>query len=206
MITIELTLPQSRLSARDQGRRLTCLAFALCEVEYGYSPGGFLSPEYLYQRAAARSRSWVPNCGLQLSAALQAANQIALEVDCPYQQTEPPFPLPPLPSGVPLFGGSAHAFSMDTDEIIRRLREGLVVGLGLMLTHAFYAPDGDRIRDGAPIVPQSGHAVAVVGLGWEEEEAFFLIRNSWGQAWGQNGSAWLSADYIQTHAQCAFGV
>ncbi|WP_158628903.1 C1 family peptidase [Dyella choica] len=95
---------------------------------------------------------------------------------------------------------------MDTDEIIRRLREGLVVGLGLMLTHAFYAPDGDRIRDGAPIVPQSGHAVAVVGLGWEEEEAFFLIRNSWGQAWGQNGSAWLSADYIQTHAQCAFGV
>lgn len=206
MITIELTLPQSALIARDQGRRPTCLAFALCEVEYRHSQNGALSPEYLYQSAAAHSPSWAPNEGLQLSAALRVADRIALEADCPYQQTEPSFPLPPLPSGIPLFGGPAYAFSARMNDIVQRLREGSVVGLGLMLTQAFYVPDGDRIRDGTPIVPESGHAVAVVGLGWEEGRAFFLIRNSWGQAWGQNGSAWLSENYVQEHAQCAFGV
>jgi hypothetical protein len=205
MITIQLTLPQATLMVRDQGRRLTCLAFALCEVEHGYSPNGFLSPEYLYHSAAARSSTWGPNRGLELSPALQAAHQIALEADCPYKLTDPAFPLAPLPSGIPLFGSPAHQFPVDTTEIIRRLREGMVVGLGLMLTQAFYAPVGGRIRDGTPVVPQSGHAVAAVGLGWEEGKAFFLIRNSWGQGWGQNGSAWLSADYVQQHAQCAFG-
>lgn len=206
MITVELTLPQSTLTARDQGKRLTCLAFALCEVEHRHSPNGFLSPEYLYHSAAMRTPGWLPNSALPLPSALQAASQIALEADCPYQQTGPTSPLPPLPSGIPLFGGPPHSFPVDISEIIRRLRAGAVVGLGLMLTEAFYASDSDRIRDGTPVVPQSNHAVAVVGLGWEGEKAFFLIRNSWGQRWGHNGSGWLSADYVQQHALCTFGI
>lgn len=205
MITIELTFPQSTLIARDQGRRRTCLAFALCEVEHDHSPNGLLSPEYLYHSAAARSPKWFPDYGLDLHPALQAAHQIALEADCPYKLTDPALPLAPLPSGIPLFGSPAHEFPVDTREIIRRLRAGMVVGLGLMLTQAFYAPVGGRVRDGTPVVPESGHAVAAVGLGWKEGKAFFLIRNSWGQGWGQNGCAWLSANYLQQHAQCAFG-
>jgi len=205
MITIELTFPQSTLIARDQGKRRTCLAFALCEVEHGYSPNGLLSPDYLYHSAAARSPKWFPNRGLELLPGLQGAHQIALEADCPYKLTDPAIPLPPLPSGIPLFGSPAYQFPVDTTEIIRRLRAGMVVGLGLMLTQAFYAPVGGRIRDGTSVVPQSGHAVAAVGLGWEQGKAFFLIRNSWGQGWGQNGSAWLSANYLQQHAHCAFG-
>ncbi|WP_432710899.1 hypothetical protein [Pseudomonas syringae] len=35
---------------------------------------------------------------------------------------------------------------------------------------------------------------------------WFLIRNSWGEAWGNNGHAWIPAKYIAAYATCAFGV
>lgn len=207
MINVELMLPQSALVARDQGRRPTCLAFALCEVEHCNAPAeSILSAEYLYLSAASKSTRWRPNGGLELQPALQAARSVAIEPDCPYQPAEPTQPLPKLPAHIPLFGTPASEVPMMVGQIVQRLRHGQVAGLGLMLTEAFFRPNGDRITDGASVQPHSAHAVAAVGLGWEGTTPLFWVRNSWGAAWGRNGSAWLSGDYVQRHAIFAFGL
>jgi len=207
MISTEVLVPLASLDARDQGRRRTCLAFALCALGHSQSPDDAgLSPEYLYHKAATLIHDWEPDAGLSLDSALAASEQIALEVDCPYQPTDPPYPLPPVPSGLPLYGAQAYELPVDARLLTDQLRQGNAVGLGLLLTDAFFTPTGGRVLDGGTVVPNSEHAVAVVGLGWESNEPFFMVRNSWGDGWGASGNAWISAQYIQLHAFCAFGI
>ncbi|MBB4767676.1 hypothetical protein DYQ94_14625 [Xanthomonas sp. LMG 8993] len=206
MISTEILAVQSTLPARDQGQRKTCLAFALTALTHPVSPiGEELSPEYLYHSAASQSPEWVPGAGLRLAPALAAASQIALEVDCPYSPVDPPFPLPPLPTGMPLYGAPVSEIFITQAALIDELRKGKAVGIGLLLTEKFYVPNDGRVIDGGLVVPDSGHALSIVGLGWEEGIPFFLIQNSWGSGWGDAGSAWISWNYIKFHALCAFG-
>jgi hypothetical protein len=95
---------------------------------------------------------------------------------------------------------------LDTDVICAMLRQHRPVGIGLKLTESFYMPvDGLITFEAAALVPSVLHAVAVVGLGWKDGEAHFLLRNSWGSGWGKEGTAWVSATYVRAHALCAFG-
>lgn len=43
-----------------------------------------------------------------------------------------------------------------------------------------------------------GHAVSI--LGYRELDRLFLIKNSFGPDWGNNGYCWLTFDYVQRHA------
>jgi C1A family cysteine protease len=70
--------------------------------------------------------------------------------------------------------------------------------MGLELTERFYRPhqdgrlpdmDADQLRYGA-------HAVVAVGHGLEGADEFLLIRNSWGDGWGDAGHAWLPLSYV----------
>ncbi|MBN2011457.1 hypothetical protein JW960_19145 [candidate division KSB1 bacterium] len=62
----------------------------------------------------------------------------------------------------------------------------------------------DRIRNGSVTATfvdtsfqvNSGHAVAIVGY----DEDGFLIKNSWGTGWGENGYGWISFDYHRLFA------
>lgn len=207
MISPDVMLPLASVTVRDQGQRNTCLAFALCAMSHAYSPhSDGLSPEYLYLHAASLMTGWFPGSGLSLDAGLAASAAIAIEIECPYQTSEPQSPLPPLPSGLRTYGAQANRVSIDPVPLIEKLKDGKPVGLGLMLTNFFYKPEGGRVLDGGDVIPGSAHAVVATGLAWDSEDPIFLIRNSWGQGWGEGGSAWITSEYIQKHTICAFGV
>lgn len=206
MIAPQFAAPIASIEVRDQGQRRTCLAFAVCALGHAHSPDpAGLSPEYLYHHAASRMPNWVPNMGVSLAAALAVSSSIALERDCPYQAYDPPSPIPPVPSGTPCFGAPLVRKQAQTALLVSELQQGKAVGLGLMLTDLFYVPVQGRVLDGGSVVPNSQHAVVAVGLGWEADDPFFLIRNSWGVGWGASGCAWISSSYIHQHAICAFG-
>ena len=47
----------------------------------------------------------------------------------------------------------------------------------------------------------ANHAIVVVGSALSKtNEKYYLIRNSWGSAWGDGGHCWLSEGYINTTA------
>lgn len=204
----EVVLAQAKFPARDQGLRPTCIAFALAELNLEAAIGiEALSPEYAYQGAACRIPAWVPGAGVPLDIALRATSSgQPVESDYPYQAVEPVAPVPTPPTTFDLHGGGVAMLPLDTDVMCSILRQHRPVGIGLRLTESFYVPvDGIVKFESATITPLVLHAVAIVGLDWKDGEAHFLIRNSWGQGWGQGGVAWVSATYVREHALCAFG-
>ena len=165
-----------------------------------------LSPEYLYQSAALQMHGWLPDAGVSLAAALAAATvgQPA-EVDYPYRDTEPMLPIPPLPT-FHLYGIPVQYYPTDIAQIVETLRSDTPIGLGLELTESFCHPVNGIVAFETDVLPGERHAVTVVGLGWNQADPYFLVRNSWGAGWGVQGNAWLPATYVQSHAICIFGV
>jgi hypothetical protein len=204
----EVILKQASYAVRDQGRRPTCIAFALVETNLPFAADvKALSPEYLYQAAACLAPAWVPGSGVTLDLALRAAALgQPVESDFPYQVAEPIPPVLAPPSSLNLYGGPIDLVPLEIESICQMVRERRPVGLGLKLTRSFYQPvDGVITFARERIEPVVLHAVAAVGLGWDQEEPYFLIRNSWGAGWGVEGSAWLPGTFVRQHAICAFG-
>jgi hypothetical protein len=82
-------------------------------------------------------------------------------------------------------------------DVIAQLDAGAAVLITMTLSNAFYRPTPDGIVDRAePIDPKRRHAVIAVGHGERGSSRFVLIRNSWGEAWGLQGYAWVSGDYL----------
>lgn len=208
MIKEEVILGQASQPARDQGMRPTCIAFALTEVELLAAPGiQALSPEYLYQSAAQQTPGWLPHAGVPLNAALAAATAgQPAEADYPYQAVEPNPPIAPPPSSFPLYGVPVRHYSANVVQIIQALRSNIPIGLGLGLTDSFHHPVNGVVAFEIDIRPNELHAVTAVGLGWNQSEPYFLVRNSWGTGWGIKGNAWLPATYVHAHVLCTFGV
>lgn len=59
-------------------------------------------------------------------------------------------------------------------------------------------PGGDVTLD-SPTVSLGNHALIIVGA--DESKERFLIRNSWGEGWGNVGHGWFSYQYITKSAQ-----
>ena len=83
-----------------------------------------------------------------------------------------------------------------------RIESLLVAGhvpvLGISLPDTFFSP--------APpwLIPPDGpirgyHAVVAAGLGTTDASRCFLVRNSWGVGWGENGYAWLDEAFLARH-------
>jgi C1A family cysteine protease len=86
--------------------------------------------------------------------------------------------------------------STKPDVIKAALAEGLPVVFGSTLYEGYETlkpgnvmPDPDLKRS---IV--GGHCMALVG--YDSAKKQFLVRNSWGKSWGDNGHHWMSEKYI----------
>lgn len=205
----EVILSQANYPARDQGLRPTCIAFALAEVNFPAAAGDeALSPEYAYQGAACLIPGWIPGTGVPINVALRATLMgQPVESDFPYQAIEPSAPVSAPPTTFDLHGGRVGLLDVDIEVMCAMLRLHRPVGIGLRLTESFYNPvDGLVPFEAIALAPAVLHAVAIVGLGWKDDEAHFLIRNSWGHGWGIGGAAWISSTYVREHTLVAFGV
>lgn len=208
MITVEYLVDSTPVKARNQGNRPTCVAFAVTDLNRRFADDD-LGPEYFYRATIQRIPGWQPGDGVQAAAAAEASQAgHALEGDFPYQADEPAVPFEALPETLSLFGHPIRFFTADVNELVDSLRAGEPIGLALRLTYEFYAPVEGVIAFSRSIVAGAMlHAVVAVGLGVDAfGGVWFLIRNSWGEEWGQQGHAWISAEYIAVHATCAFGV
>jgi len=86
------------------------------------------------------------------------------------------------------------------DEITECLAiDGFPIILGLTLYDSFMSPEVEKTG----IVPmpnlqtehlQGGHCVVVIG--YDIPQKHFIVRNSWGKDWGDNGYCYVPFDYI----------
>jgi C1A family cysteine protease len=194
-------------SARDQGNRGTCLAFAAtaaheaARLDRRGNPREDLSEESLYWACKQADGNLDPGTSPDaLSAALVDPGQPAAELwayDPDRNERDSYTPPAPALALEALRHARLEPLSVDTGSLKDALRRGEVVVLGLELWDAFYAAGSDVIT-----APQTGdligdlHAVALVGF--DEDARTLLLRNSWGDQWGRDGYGKLAEDALRT--------
>ncbi len=195
-ITVLVDHRQSLGPIRDQGARPTCLSFA-CTSAHERVRGSkmALSPEYLHYFASVHN----PTDGaafLETSRALQDPGQPA-EADCPYYPDGLPLGWMP-PAGVRLYPRKSVQKDATADEVETLLNAGQTPVLGISIPDDFLSPTPLwLISHDGPI--RGLHAVVAVGLGTADTSRCFLVRNSWGAEWGDNGHAWLDDAFLARH-------
>jgi hypothetical protein len=100
---------------------------------------------------------------------------------------------------------------IDLRAIRENLAQGAPVVIGMMVGQSFMqSMMGKDIWVPAPGDQQmmgfGGHAMCVVGYDDKKYGGSFLIMNSWGQEWGNNGFAWVRYGDFQTFVREAYGV
>jgi C1A family cysteine protease len=99
-------------------------------------------------------------------------------------------------------------------DLLRQIKENLAAGLPSMFGFTVYSSIEQADASGGKIPYPTkgdkivgGHAIVVAGYddkmkikntiaGAKETTGAFLIRNSWGTGWGDNGYGWLPYDYV----------
>lgn len=94
-------------------------------------------------------------------------------------------------------------------KVLRRTRTAVSLGLPVAFGFTVFSSIDDVSTDGPAVIPfpssndvvEGGHAVLIVGYDDDfdaggERKGAFLIRNSWGRGWGDDGHAWLPYQYL----------
>lgn len=202
MIIPTLDLRPALHPVRDQGRRPTCLAFALSAAhEHRTRSKGHLSVEYLYYHAVRRMPGADPAAGTHITAASAALAEDGQPIDrrWPYldHQPAPAEWTPPVKPGR-CYRSPSHSGATDIASIIAHLDAGHPVVLGLIITTCFLRCGPDGTLPALTPDPERGrHAVLAVGHG--RAGTHLLVRNSWGTRWGAAGHAWLPAAYLNRY-------
>ena len=114
---------------------------------------------------------------------------------------------PPAPSGAPVAPEPRQA-ETTLAQIKVILASGFPAVFGFIYDETYDRLGGKEATDGGQIVcPQtpeevkalrdSGQGHAVLAVGYDDDRRAFLIQNSWGRDWGQQGYGWLAYDYVR---------
>jgi hypothetical protein len=94
------------------------------------------------------------------------------------------------------------------DVMQAKLAAGRDIGTGGRLTKGFrpvgepgakYVPDTNEMWKGA-------HAFSIVGYTHVDNERYFLVKNSWGEGWGDKGYAWIHEQTLRRIVRAAYVV
>lgn len=158
-----------------------------------------LSAEYLFFKGAGYMPGSNVSAGLTFDAtklALMNDGQPA-EHEWPYQQSQP---LPWVAPAVGKIWKGDLLFLEDSSPAAAQkasLMQPPFV-LAVKLTSDFFTVPKPSFAIPSHGSGFGGHAVLVVGLGRDTAgEMHFLIRNSWGETWGDHGHAWLPVSYLK---------
>jgi hypothetical protein len=195
------------LPVGDQGRRGTCVAFAVTAAHEAHrttTSGSVLedlAEDLLYW--ACKQLDGVRGPGTRLSvvdSALQRWGQPP-EQFWPYDQHRDEQDgtqfQPPSAALDPAHchRGALRRVPADEDSIRVELQAGRPVVVGLRVWDGLRQPGSSPLP--APTVADlepAGHAMVIVG--WNRTERAVLLRNSWGSTWADAGHLWVSSDLI----------
>ncbi|NOU20593.1 MAG: C1 family peptidase [Methyloglobulus sp.] len=190
------------LPVRDQGKAQTCLAFATSFAhENLHGTGDYLSPAYLYGLAWKTDPILNGHNGLTIKAVrnvISDKGQVHESV-LPYEEWLKSIVFP----NATYFPRESHflaeltTVSHNFDEICQILKKAIPVILGVNITDAFHRVDKNGYIAEPGRQEMGGHAIVALGRYQNEQSKnFLLIRNSWGIAWGKEGYALISQEYL----------
>jgi C1A family cysteine protease len=192
------------LPVRDQGRRGTCVAFAITALHEVLRSTATvaaedLAEEALYWGCKQVDGNWTTGTSFQsASTALPRWGQ-PIEATWPYDpRRSDGVPYQPLatPGGADWFPAGLRSVTTTSAEVRALLAGSVPVALGITVYPSFYRPNRTgHVSDPRPGEPRKGRH-AVVAVGFEDED--ILIRNSWGPTWGVDGYGWLSNVYVDS--------
>jgi hypothetical protein len=205
-MTVDIDLRQMLGVARDQGKRPTCLVFAVSAAhEASRSSTDYLSTEFLFFTGAQRSHR-DPRRGLSTTAVREALSSDGQPVETawPYQADSPipsSWKVPPISE--PAYKATATFMVRSVAEVRDVLGNGKPVLLIVSVTTAMYTPDSNGIIRRGPndSVTAGRHALLAIGSGHLDDDEYILVRNSWGLRWGDQGHGWLPDSYLLQQLQ-----
>ena len=133
-----------------------------------------------------------------------AAHGVCDETSWPYDLTKV-LHSPPL-SGTVCNGGYRYVSQTQTD-IQDALTVGYPVMIGISVYKSMIAPDVKK----SGIIPfpnpeadtlVGGHCVVIVGYKMINDILYFIIRNSWGDKWGDGGYGYIPSTYVLNSKLC----
>jgi len=93
---------------------------------------------------------------------------------------------------------SYHAVNQTLDQLKGCLAEGYPFVFGFSVYESFESPavakTGIMVMPGRDESLLGGHAV--IAVGYDDSKRWFIIRNSWGEGWGDKGYFYMPYDYI----------
>ncbi|MEZ5831674.1 MAG: C1 family peptidase [Dongiaceae bacterium] len=185
-------------SIRDQGDRATCLACATSDAHAMFHGCAPLSAEFLFFHAIQMATVGNLTDGItfdEAAAALRRKGQPA-EQEWPYSPKQPSPWVPPAVTKL-WHGGLGLGAADAATLIVHLLKDGQPAVLGVRMSAEFLSPAAPNFVIPAAGAGFGGHAVLVVGLGRASAgQQHLLIRNSWGNSWGDAGHAWLAVEYL----------
>jgi C1A family cysteine protease len=208
MINISTDLSKAFGPIRDQGHRPTCLVFAGSDLHSHAHQCDHLSVDYLsHHTAQAMSGIWQPGMGFSVDhmlLAIRAPGQ-PIESEYPYHPTDQSRPLLAPPTVAKLHRKVARNQDLSISEIAPTIQSGEPVGIVLAVTPSLHQPVNGVVEFQTGVIADQYHAMSVVGLGASaDKHTHYLVRNSWGRTWGNDGHAWIPERHLHRHTIRAF--
>lgn len=177
--------------------------------------GEYINGSRLFLYKATRNLDgWTGDTGAYMRTTMKALALFGAPPEKHYPYIVEDFDLEP-PAFCYAYGQSYRAIeyyrldphSAEPEDVLQKVKEFLAGGLPSMFGFTVYS-SMPGAGDGKGEIPfpgehdsaQGGHAVVAVGYDDAKKigqsKGAILIRNSWGQEWGDNGYGWLPYDYI----------
>jgi hypothetical protein len=189
--------------ARDQGERPLCLVFAMSDLNsFTNQLLDALSAEYLAYRAYELCGQKDYTQGLTCDSVIQSLNIYGQ----PYEHIHPysmlfRAPLKFVVQNEKIFTAKGFQQLVNVADIKNYLNNKIAITLIVNLTSEFYSPIAPYILD-AQNDFVGMHAVVVVGYGeLDDGQTAFLVRNSWGDSWANQGHAWITSSFCESRAK-----
>jgi len=95
----------------------------------------------------------------------------------------------------------------DNDQLLMALNKGPVsIGITAANPVFMFYQSGIISQNCGNVGDQIDHGVTLVGAGVQNDTAYWIVNNSWGPKWGQNGYVYIKRDQGQGPGQCGIAM